>query len=380
MTATFPPYHGGTGNVAYHNALELARHGHAVDIFTAATPLPPAWREPEAIAVHRLRTLMRVGNAPLTPSLIWRLRGYDLIHLHWPYLFGAELVWRAARLHGVPYVVTYHHDLVGSGRRAAMFAAYEAVWLPRIIRGARIVFAISHEHFATTRAAAVTGREGVPVRELVNGVDVENFRPGDSAVARRQLGLPVAPDLLLFVTALDRAHHYKGLSTAIDAVARLPGNVRLIVVGDGDCRAAYVAEAAGKGVADRVQFVGAVGHDRLPDFYRAADVTVLPSASESFGLVLAESMACGTPMVATDLPGTRRVVDHGRNGFLIPAALPSALVNAVNRLLEDRLLLAAFGRRAREKVLDVFDWASIGRRLVDEYGTVGERRGHLVVT
>src|SRR5262245_47209165 len=110
VVATFPPHWGGTGNVAFHNALELARRGLDVTVLTAAVPLG-AWRDPPELRVRRLPTRFRLGNAPFAPGLLAALARFDVVHLHWPFIFGAELVWLACRLGDVPYVVTYHHDL-----------------------------------------------------------------------------------------------------------------------------------------------------------------------------------------------------------------------------------------------------------------------------
>jgi glycosyltransferase involved in cell wall biosynthesis len=376
VVATFPPYLAGTGNVAYHNALELARLGHDVHVFAAAGAHGvPGWRDPPELPVHRLPAPVRIGNAPLTPGLLSGLAGFQLVHLHWPYMFGAELTWLAARRAGVPYVMTYHIDLIGSGLRAPLFALYQAIWMPRLVRDASAVYAVSLDHFASTQAAPTVERYGVPLREIANGVDLATFSPGDRGAARARLGLPSEADLILFVAALDRAHYYKGLSRLLRALPALPLRARLIVVGDGDLRAGYEAEAASGGVAERVHFAGAVGHAGLSDYYRAADVTVLPSThTESFGLVLAESLASGTPAVASDLPGVRSVVDHGETGYLVSPSRDEELVEALRRLLSDPAARVEFGRAGRRKAEARYDWRRIARDLEDAYGEALARR------
>src|SRR3989442_1533058 len=83
VVATFPPYWGGTGNVAFHNALELARRGHRVEVLTASVPLD-GYRDPAGLTVHRLPAPLRFGNAPLTPGLVGLLSRFQIVHLHWP--------------------------------------------------------------------------------------------------------------------------------------------------------------------------------------------------------------------------------------------------------------------------------------------------------
>src|SRR6266542_1322672 len=103
VTATFPPYQGGTGTVCFYNARELARLGHEVTVFTAATPGANGVG-PAGVQVERLSTAFQVGNAPFMPGLLRRLGGYNLIHLHCPFIFGGELVWAASRRTRTPYV------------------------------------------------------------------------------------------------------------------------------------------------------------------------------------------------------------------------------------------------------------------------------------
>jgi glycosyltransferase involved in cell wall biosynthesis len=373
VVATYPPYLGGTGNVAYHNAIELARLGHTVEVYTATAAGPPGWRDAPEVTVHRLGVPFRVGNAPLTPGLLGRLRGYDLVHLHWPYMFGSELTWLAARLNRQAYVLTYHIDLIGQGSRAPLFSAYQAIWAPRLIRDARAVFAVSLDHFGATFGAGQARRYGTRVREVANGVDLSNFAPGDRSAARARIGLPNQGSLALFVAALDRAHYYKGLDLLVDAVASLP-DVGLVVVGDGDLRADYEADVQRRGLAGRVRFAGAVRHDALPDYYRSADVTVLPSTNtESFGLVLAESIACATPIVASDLPGVRSVVDDGRNGYLVPVGSRPELAAAIARVAADPSRRDELGRNGRQKAEQRYDWRQIARSLEREYAAALER-------
>ena len=104
VSATFPPYHGGTGNVCYENARILAGRGHDVHVFTASWPGEP--HDPPGVTVHRLRPAVRVGNAPVLPQLR-ALEGYDLVNLHYPFFSGAELLALSRRR----YVATYHHDV-----------------------------------------------------------------------------------------------------------------------------------------------------------------------------------------------------------------------------------------------------------------------------
>jgi glycosyltransferase involved in cell wall biosynthesis len=126
VTATFPPYYGGTGNVCYHNARVLAARGHDVQVFTAD------WQgkvdDPQGVTVHRLRRFGGVGNAPLLPGLL-RLGPHDVVHLHFPFYGGGELVALGRR----PYVVTYHQDVLIDGWRGRLTGAHDRLVGRRVL-------------------------------------------------------------------------------------------------------------------------------------------------------------------------------------------------------------------------------------------------------
>ena len=146
----------------------------------------------------------------------------------------------------------------------------------------------------------------------------------------------------------------------------MPANLKAILVGDGDLRPVYAHKANSLGLAQRVFFAGRVPDAALPDIYRLADVTVLPSLTmgEAFGLVLVESLACGTPVIASNLPGVRTVVDAGIDGYLIEPGDPHDLAVKIRQLLElppaERQAMGAAGRL---KVEQKYTWELAGERL-----------------
>ncbi|HEY2598353.1 MAG TPA: glycosyltransferase, partial [Candidatus Dormibacteraeota bacterium] len=189
------------------------------------------------------------------------------------------------------------------------------------------------------------------VHVVAPGIDLATFQPFDRADARRKIGYGPGR-LLLFVGRLERL---KGVDVAIRALSLLRDrdheDLRLMVLGedvrDGDEsekeRLKTVASAAG--VRDRVDFLGTVAHHELPYFYAAADVCVMPSYSESFGLVALEAQACGRPVVASGVSGLRSVVRDEVSGYLIDDHDPAIYAERIGRLLSDRELAQQMGRR-----------------------------------
>lgn len=358
ITATYPPYRGGTGRVCADQASELSRRGHQVTVYS---PSADRKRSAEAGAprVVRLPTWLRVGNAALATGR--PAPRPDLIHLHYPYYGGGDLAWLDARARRIPYVVTYHQDVVLPGAFGVVARRHHALVGRRLLDGARLIMATSLDYARHSRLAPLLSRGKVV--ELPNGVDITRFHPGpDDTALRAAHGIGGDERVILFVGSLDRAHAFKGVDVLLRAFARLHDlPVRLLIVGRGDMRPRYQAEAATLGVASRVRFDDAVADEDLPAHHHLADVLVLPSTTcgEAFGVVLLEAMAGGVPVVASDLPGVRSVVTRTGGGLLAPPGDAGSLAAALRRLLTDECLRQALGRRGRAGVERLFTWPTI---------------------
>ncbi len=212
-----------------------------------------------------------------------------------------------------------------------------------------------------------------PSRVCVNppGVDLERFRPGDRMEARRQIGIDRAPTVLF----VGRIQALKGLDVAVEALCtvrdRLP-EARMMVVGgpsgpSGEEEHRSIQKMADRlGLGDAVTWCGVQPHGRLPIFYRAADVLVVPSRSESFGLVAAEAQASGLPVVAANVGGLRYVIRDGTSGVLVDGWDPADYGKALLRVLEspaERLHLAAGALEAGRR----FGWDRATERLLELY-------------
>ena len=191
---------------------------------------------------------------------------------------------------------------------------------------------------------------------MPNGVDTEAFSPGaDDSGLRERLGIPADAVVAAFVATLDRAHHFKRLDVAIEALGRTRSrDIHLLVAGGGELLDGFRAQATASGVGGRVHFLDRVPHGELPAVLRASDLFVLTTEPpESFGIVLIEAMACGLPVLATDYPGVRAVVDDD-TGILIPAGDSGAAAEALDQLddmgSDGRSRLGAAGRAKAERL------------------------------
>lgn len=369
VTATFPPYYGGTGTVCYHNALGLARLGHEVTVLTAGGHGVEG-DDPPGVTVRRLRPLFRAGNAPCLPGLL-RLQGFDVVHLHYPFYFGAEAVLLRSVLSAQPYVVTYHQDVLLGGWLRGPERLHHRVVGRSILRRARKVLATSWDYARASRLGEFVQRYPEKAGELPNGVDVERFQPGlDGDWLRGRYDLPNDARVVLLVGALDRAHYFKGLPVLLEALRRMDdAMVRLLVVGDGDLRDRYEEQAALQGPQGQAIFAGRVPDADLAAHYALCDLLVLPSTTmgEAFGLVLLEAMACGKPVVASRLPGVRSVVSDGEDGLLVQPGDAGDLADKIGALLRDPERRRGMGEWGRAKVEERYAWPMIIPRLVQVY-------------
>lgn len=342
-----------------------------MEVFTA--PADGDGPDPGRVLVHRIPPLFAIGNAPLIPRIA-RLRGYDVLHLHYPFMFGAELT-MLARLRsggrGAALLVHYKNRIVGRGHRRAIFGAYEHTVAPLLIRGADRICVLSRDHAESVPyLRAALERTPERLREIPNGVDTEAFAPGpDSTGVRERLGIPDDAVVAAFVATLDRAHHFKRLDIAIEALARSGHEPHLVVAGDGELREGYRRQAHEAGVADRVHFLGRLPQNKLPDVLRASDLILLTTEPpESFGIVLIEAMACGLPAIATEYPGVRAVVEPGRNGILARQGDAADVAAAIDAMIEigptQRERMGAEGRAKAERR---WGWQGLTDRMHDVY-------------
>ena len=368
VTATFPPNYTGTGMVCYYNALGLVRLGHQVSVFTAAQP-PGKFTYPKEITVHRLPIIFRIGNAPLLPNL-FSIDGLDLIHLHHPFIFGAEMIRIISRLRNIPFILTHHNDLRDNGVKGKIFDLYSSFSTPVVFSGATKCAVVSLDHATHSRYRNYVINNPAKFVEIPNGVDTEIFSPDvDGKKIRTENGIRDDVIVLLFIGVLDLAHHYRRVDLLINSLKKLNDkSVHLIVVGDGKDAINYRELVDNLALTSQVHFLGIIPHNELPSVYAAADIFILPSViQEAFPLVVLEAMACGKPAIVSNLPGVRSMVDDGENGYLVQPGNLQDLVNKIKLLLASPDRRREFGAFSRSKVNKQYTWEVIVSQLEKLY-------------
>ena len=373
VTSTFPPYYGGIGNVCFYNAVGTAQAGHTVHVFTASHTPASQSDDPPELVIHRLPALFRFGNTPFLPQLL-RVDDFDLVHLHYPFISGGDMVYLRSRATHIPYVVTYHQDLILDGVLEYVARVHHMAIGKKILKQAARLLVTSLDYARASRIAPIVRALTHKVIEMPNGVDSDRFHlalSGDDTRRRHQL--PADSQVVLFVGGLDRPHYFKGINVLLHGLAKLADSrIKLLVVGEGDLRRKYMALANGLGLREHVIWCGRVPDEDLPAYYAACDITVLPSITmgEAFGVVLLESMACGKPVIASNLPGVRTVVNDGIDGLLVEPGNPADLAEKIQMLLSEPARRREMGKRGRAKVEAKYSWSAIIPRLIQVYEEV----------
>ncbi len=319
IVCTYPPYSGGIGNSA-KRIYDFLSQSHEVVNFTP----------------DNLRPLWRRGHGALLPQLLWRLRDFDYIYLHYPFFGAAEFVWLFKIFTRRTKLIVHYHMDVKNLSRANQLLSWPSSLIRRYLLGqAEIIVAASLDYIKHSQIKNFYFSQPEKFREIPFSIDLKEFKPKDihthsdnqvvartKSLVRRVTDLFIKRDRLdmLFVGGLDKAHYFKGVDILLKAAANLEKKRwRLQIVGDGDLRSEFERLAADLEISDRVVFSGRLSNEGLIRALQDSDIIVLPSINnnEAFGIVLIEALACGVPLVASDLPGVRSVFKDGNEGLLV---------------------------------------------------------------
>jgi D-inositol-3-phosphate glycosyltransferase len=379
---------GGMSVYIRETAGELGQMGHRVDIFTRAAPAGGEMVVPLAENA-RLVHLRSGRDTAAAKSVLHRsiagfyrevesfrsrhLLAYDLIHSH--YWLSGSLGEKASEGWQRPHVITFH--TLGAAKNLTGLGRYEPA--VRVSTEKRLAATCERILSPTTadksNLVQLYGAADDKIAVVPCGVNLSRFRPFDAAGSRRRLDFARNESIVLYV---GRFEPVKGIDRLLPALTHLRHvhPLRLVLVGgDGSASPATQRlrnQARDLGLQKIVTFAGRIDPDRLPLYYSAADVLVVPSYYESFGLVGLEALACGTPVVATPVGAMASILQPGRTGRVVTGADPRSLAGAIEGFLpgagRKRLSAAAI----RASVLN-FGWPKVAAALAQEYTALCEK-------
>jgi glycogen(starch) synthase len=365
---------GGLARHVYELAHGLAAEGHRVTVYTRGRDGSPPEEDDRGVRVLRAAEYPPpIGTDDLVPwtlafniSLVHRAEREmredppDVLHAHdWLVAYASAVLKDLAE---VPLVATIH--ATERGRHGGNLPGPVQRFIHRVERWlvAESERVITCSAYMREQVLASLGAHQDRLEMIPNEVDAGAFwQAGASRPSERGEEGP----MLLFAGRLE---YEKGLQTVFDALPllRVPG-ARLVVAGDGTYRGELARRVGDQGLDDRVTFVGFVDEGRLRDLYAAADVAVVPSLYEPFGLVALEAMAAGAPLVVADTGGLREIVVDGVTGLLFPPGDATALAHAVRRVLTEPGLAVTLVREARSALAARRSWTGAAARTAGAY-------------
>lgn len=257
----------------------------------------------------------------------------DLVHTHHPFLLG-DTALRTAILYDRPLVFTYHT----MWEHYLHYAPADSPAMQEFVKQMSAAYCELCDHIITPSEsiADILRERGVstPMTALPTGIDADRFRNGDAGEGRRRLGIPADAPVAGYIGRLGPEKNLGVVADAIIEFCLRKPSAWALLVGDGEDAKRIRGTFEDAGLADRLSMPGTLGGQELANAYHALDVFVFASKSETQGLVLAEAMAAGRPVVAVDAPGARDVVRDGENGRLLRGEDASALADAIEEVIE----------------------------------------------
>jgi len=352
----YPPSIGGVQTHVFELSRSLVALGHTVQVVTRKKSQDsPAHEIQDGVTIHRISLPKShwLYDQILFRKLKRQIRDHniDLIHVH-----GTRPLNACRKLH-VPVIFTNHTSSFlkrlkkGNRARKKMSRQLDAV---------AHVIAPSRDRAEATLQAGFRG----PLTEITNGVDLERFSPGQS-ICREKLQLPENAFLALFS---GRLHPIKGIKYLAEALEQLDlEELHLLVAGSGPEKSTLSNAFHRIGRTNQVHFLGSVPNSSIPDVYRAADLLLLPSLEEATSISGLEAMACGLPILGSDVGGIPALVEDGVTGRLVPKGNAQAIASTLLEMIKHPDECQLMGSKGRIKAEREFSWSSVAKKTESVY-------------
>lgn len=357
IVCAYPPYAGGIGNSAYRFH-ELLSVKHEVVNFTP----------------DNTRPFLRRGHGAVLPQLLWKLQKFDYIYLHYPFFGTAEIVWLFKIFCQRPkLIIQYHMDVKNQSSATKILSLPSRLIRDSLFNKAEVIVSSSLDYVKHGQLKKYYETHMEKFREIPFGIDLQKFQPNpisqpsaNNLVAKVKNIVKHINDLfikkdrldLIFIGGLDKAHYFKGVNVLLNSLPSLDQRKwNLKIVGDGDLRPEYENLAARLNLTKRVEFAGKLSDAQMIKALQNSDLLILPSVNnnEAFGLVLIEALACGVPVIASDLPGVRKVFNDKREGLLVSPGSVEDLNRKLEFILKNESLRRDMAKAARNLAVRKYD-------------------------
>ncbi len=358
IVCAYPPYAGGIGNSA-ERINNLLGEKHQITTFTPSTIKP--W--------------LQFGHGAFLPQLFFKLNKFDYIYLHYPFFGTAEVIWFFKLFFKRPkLIIHYHMDVKGLSPLGKLLSIPSRLVRSSLLKQAEIIVSGSLDYIRSSQIKDYFKINREKFREIPFGLDISKFQPKLINRTLESNALSKAQEIvhfinnkfikrnrlnLLFVGGLDQAHYFKGVDVLLSALLITESkNWKLKIVGDGNLKSQYQETAKNLKLDKQIEFSGKLSDSELIRVYQNADLLILPSinSNEAFGLVLIEALACGVPVIASNLPGVREVFTNHVEGLLVEPGSAEDLKKKLEQIFnneEQRRTMALAARKLSEEKYDL---------------------------
>ena len=361
----FYPHLGGVESHVQSISKELVDRGHEVAIFTSKVPeTAPDFENIDGMEITRIKPIFNLFTTPVMPKLKNALiaQSVDIVHAHVPPPFSEYYAASACKYNKLPFVLTYHCDLeVPNILSRPMAGFYRRTFGAYAIKNSDRIIVHTESYAATSRSVWKYEPTIIP-----SAIDIDRFTPNTKASQiRKRHGLKGSKVVLY----LGRLKFHKGLEYLIESAKLTDPDIKYLIVGEGDFEPHLKEIVERFGVKDRIIFAGRVPNSEIPKYYCASDVFILPSITrlEAFGLVVIEAMACGKPVIISNIPGVSENITDGEEGLIVEPTNPKDIAKKINYLMKNEKIRLKMGAKGRKKVEQNYSLARVVDQLEKVY-------------
>ena len=347
----FYPDKGGVENYVYNVSKDLVKKGHSITVLCATKEGQDKTEILDGINVIYQKPDFVISNTPIkhnlyfTISKLLKKEKFDLVNAHTPVPYYADMAYYASKKQKVPFILTCHAGSLIKGKPiidtiSRLYQIVEKRMLKKTEKIITVTDFVKEEYL---------GQYKEKIDIISPGVDTQRFVPNDNAKKEN----------LLFIGQLNEGHKWKGLKYLLDAMALLPKDIKLTVVGNGNLLDHYKKYVESNKI--NVKFKGKISDNDLIVQLQNAKILVLPSysAAESFGMVLIEAMACGTPVIGSNIGGIPSVINNDETGLLVKPKDSKGISSAIEKLHKDKELWDKLRKNGINEVKEKYDWKMI---------------------
>ncbi len=326
VVCVYPPSIGGIGTAAEKLQKIFSSH-YETFVFTVKNNES----KQDLNNIIKIKPLLKLGHGAILFSLLKKLKKFDIIYFHYPFFGTGLIIWLFKILNpDKKIIIHYHMDVKQKNLLYRLLSLAEEIIKKSLFKKSDLIISASLDYIKNGQMKKIYEKYPQKFIEIPFSINTEEFKPKDNIENKDKT--------ILFVGGLDKAHYFKGVNIFLQAAALIKNiEFKLKLIGSGDLLEDFKKIAQDLKISDKTIFLGKVNKEELIKNYQEAKVLVLPSINnnEAFGIVLIEAMACGTPVIASNLPGVRSVFENNKSGLLIEPGNINDLKNKLEIILNE---------------------------------------------